>query len=221
MFCVEEYISDLIAGLKTAFGERLLYVGLQGSYLRNEATENSDIDIMAVIDGLSVGDLKEYQRVILGLGSFEKSCGFICSRADLKNWNPLEICHLLNATKDYYGELKALVPEYTTRDERSYIKLSINNLYHEICHRYIYSGRDKSKAKLPGSCKTVFYILQHIHFLHTGVFVGTKRELLQYLEGKDKEILELSISLQSCQNYDFDEAFKLLFDWCQSALLRV
>ncbi|MBQ9141799.1 MAG: nucleotidyltransferase domain-containing protein [Lachnospiraceae bacterium] len=31
---------------KDEFGDRLLYVGLQGSYLRGEATESSDIDIM-------------------------------------------------------------------------------------------------------------------------------------------------------------------------------
>lgn len=38
-----------------------MYIGLQGSYLRNEETKNSDIDIMAVIDNLSVEDLKTCQ----------------------------------------------------------------------------------------------------------------------------------------------------------------
>ena len=48
MFRVDEYISSLIELLKIAYGDRLLYIGLQGSYLRGEATENSDIDIMVV-----------------------------------------------------------------------------------------------------------------------------------------------------------------------------
>lgn len=52
MLRIDEYIDELITLLKDAFGERLMYVGLQGSYLRNEETKNSDIDIMAVIDNL-------------------------------------------------------------------------------------------------------------------------------------------------------------------------
>ena len=49
MFKIDEYISSLIELLKVAYRERLLYVGLQGSYLRGEATDHSDIDIMVVI----------------------------------------------------------------------------------------------------------------------------------------------------------------------------
>lgn len=52
MFKVDEYIEQLIDALKAAFGEKLVYIGLQGSYLRQEETENSDIDIMAVIGDL-------------------------------------------------------------------------------------------------------------------------------------------------------------------------
>lgn len=221
MFNIDEYIEELTAELKKAFGERLLYIGLQGSYLRNEATDNSDIDIMAVIDDLSADDLRTYQNALVSVGDFDKSCGFICGKTDLANWNPLEICHLLNATKDYYRELKPLVPAYTIEDERSYVKLSLNNLFHEICHRYIHSGREQNIAKLPQTCKSVFFIMQHLHYLSSGDFIHTKRELLQYVKGKDKDILKLSISLQNQPEYDFDKAFSMLFDWCQDALLRV
>ena len=56
MIDIERYLFTLIERLTVCFGSRLLYIGLQGSYLRGEATEESDIDIMAVIDGLSVSD---------------------------------------------------------------------------------------------------------------------------------------------------------------------
>ena len=85
----------------------MIYIGLQGSYLRHEE-KNSDIDIMAVVDGLSVTDLGLYREALISVGNYRKSCGFICGKAELKNWNPLEICHLLNTTKDYYGQLKNL-----------------------------------------------------------------------------------------------------------------
>jgi len=54
MICTEVYLSKLVDLLRAQFGSRLVYVGLQGSYPRGEATEHSDIDIMVVIAQLSV-----------------------------------------------------------------------------------------------------------------------------------------------------------------------
>ena len=99
MFHPDEYISSLTRLLSTAFGERLIYVGLQGSYLRGEATESSDIDVMVVIDCMSVADLAAYRQAIASLPDADKSCGFICGRDELLHWNPLEICHLLHTTR--------------------------------------------------------------------------------------------------------------------------
>ena len=221
MFRIDEYIDELIDLLKNVFDERLVYIGLQGSYLRNEETKNSDIDIMAVIDNISVEDLQTYQKALVSVGNFDKSCGFICGKADLEHWNPLEICHLLNTTKDYYGELKNLVPSYTMEDERNYVKLSLNNLYHEICHRYVHAGREYNISKLPITCKSIFFIMQHLYYLSSGNFIPTKRELLACVQDEDKTVLELSIALQNYMDYDFDEAFLILFNWCQNALARI
>lgn len=221
MFRIDEYIDKLIVTLKDVFGERLLYIGLQGSYLRNEATENSDIDIMAVIDNLSVEDLNTYRKALVSVGNFNKSCGFICGKSDLEHWNPLEICHLLHTTKDYYGELKNLVPEYTMEDERNYVKFSLNNLYHEVCHRYIHADREANISNLPITCKSVFFIMQHLYYLSSGKFISTKRELLECVQGEDKAVLELSISLKNNMDYDFDRAFSVLFGWCQNALAKI
>lgn len=221
MFRIDEYIDKLITMLKDVFGEKLLYIGLQGSYLRNEATENSDIDIMAVIDDLSVEDLNTYRKALVSVGNFDKSCGFICGKSDLEHWNPLEICHLLHTTKDYYGELKNLVPEYTMEDERNYVKFSLNNLYHEVCHHYIHADREANISNLPITCKSVFFIMQHLYYLSSGKFISTKRELFECVQGEDKAVLELSISLKNNTDYDFDRAFSVLFGWCQSALAKI
>ena len=218
MFRIDEYIKELTRLLKDAFGERLLYIGLQGSYLRGEATESSDIDIMAVIDGFSVEDMKIYKNALVSVGNYDKSCGFICGKTDLEHWNPLEICHLLNTTKDHYGELKKLVPQYTIEDEKNYVKFSLNNLYHEICHRYIHADREYNISRLTMTCKSVFFIMQHLHYLKSGEFVQTKKGLLECVCGEDREVLEMSLSLKDQGDYDFDKAFSLLFGWCQRSL---
>lgn len=218
MINVEAYIPELIQLLQNRFDSRLCYVGLQGSYLRGEATNGSDIDIMVVIDGLSVQDLDAYRDCIESLEDFDKSCGFICSKADLAHWNPLEICNLLYSTKDYFGNLRELVPEYSEQDVRNFVKFSLNNLYHEICHRYIHAPKEKSIQALPFTYKGVFFILQNLHYLRTGEFVGSKAELLTRLEGKDRAVLERLMQYQGGENCDFVQSLELLFNWCQETL---
>lgn len=221
MIDAENYILRLIEKLRHAFGERLLYVGLQGSYLRGEATDSSDLDVMVVIEKLGVSDLDAYRGVIETLEHFDKSCGFICSKTDLANWNPLEICHLLNSTKDYLGVLRELVPVYTEQDIRNFVKMSINNLYHEMCHRYIHAECGKSVERLPGTYKGVFFILQNLHYLNHGEFIPTKAELLSRLEGKNRSVLARSMELNSGISHDFAESFTLLFTWCQETLKNI
>lgn len=218
MVVIEQYISQLTRRLQQSFGPGLLYVGLQGSYLRGEATENSDIDIMVVLETLTAARMDQYREVLQSLGHFDKACGFLCSREDLAHWNPLEICHLLHTTKDCFGDLRSLTPDYADEDVRSFIKLSIGNLYHELCHRYIYRGPEKSAASLPGIFKGVFFILQNLHYLRTGSFLQTKKELLPLLEGKDKTVLQRSLELSRVETFAFSDNFDLLLTWCQETL---
>lgn len=221
MVDIDKYMSRLISLLQNQFGERLLYVGLQGSYLRGDATECSDIDIMVVIDLLSVSDLDAYRTIIASMDYFDRSCGFICSKEDLLHWNHLEICNLLHSTKDYFGKLCDIIPEYTREDIRTFVKLSINNLYHEICHRYIHGNKENNVAALPGTYKGVFFILQNFYYLKSGEFISRKAELLKKLDGKDRDVLARSIDLGSGNAYDFEETFALLFSWCQETLSKL
>lgn len=221
MIDIESYINQLIGLLVQQFGARLLYVGLQGSYLRGEATPESDIDIMVIIDDLSVCDLDSYRTIISSLEHADKSCGFICSKTDLANWNTLELCHVLHSTKDYWGALQDFIPKYTEDDIRTFVKLSLNNLYHEICHRYIHAAPEKNLSHLPGSYKAVFFILQNLYYLKHGRYIATKAELLRLLDGKDRAVLARSIDLNVGSAYDFAESFELLFGWCQETLQSV
>ena len=103
MFDLDKYLHDLILNCQSAFEERLLYIGLQGSYLRSEARENSDIDIMVILDRFSVQDMDQYREVLKRIGFYERSCGFICGKEEMKRWNPLEVCQLRHTTKDLIG----------------------------------------------------------------------------------------------------------------------
>ena len=218
MYNAEDYMNRLIEALKDAFGKRLIYVGLQGSYLRGEATENSDIDPMVVIDQLSRSDLDIYRAIIAQLPDPANSCGFLCGRQELAHWNALEMSHLLHCTRDIYGTLADLIPAYDERDIRSFIQMSIGNLYHELCHRYVHRSDERNRAALPVTCKGVFFILQNLHHLRTGVFCATKQQLLSQLEGTDLAVMKLCVELPGAKTYDFASAFETLFGWCQQTL---
>lgn len=218
MVDINRYLQDLISECKAAFSERLVYVGLQGSYLRGEANDDSDIDIMVILDRFSVEDMDMYRSILMKIGHFEKSCGFICGKDDMARWNPLEVCQLKHTTKDLFGSLSDYLPSATRQDEIRYVKLGVGNLYHELCHRYIHSDREKNIRKLRSSGKALFFLIQNLYYLESGVFVASKRELKNLVSGEDRVMLQLS---ELPEEYDFDEAFRCVFQWCQNALQRL
>ena len=218
MFILDNYIHDLILNCRSAFGERLLYIGLQGSYLRGEAHENSDIDIMVILDRFNIQDMETYRGILKKIGFYEKSCGFICGKEEMKSWSPLEVCQLNHTTKDLLGVLTDYLPPATREDEINYVRLSLGNLYHELCHRYIHADRDKNVVRFRNTCKSVFYLIQNLHFLESGCFIVRKNELKEAVTKEDRLVLDLT---ELPDGYDFDQAFFSLFTWCQRAFARI
>ena len=218
MFDLNKYLADLILNCQSAFGERLLYMGLQGSYLRGEAHENSDIDVMVILNRFSVRDMDAYRRILMEIGFYERSCGFICGKEEMKRWNPLEVCQLRHTTKDLLGVLTDYLPPATREDEINYVKLSLGNLYHELCHRYIHADRDKNAARFRDTCKSAFFLIQNLHFLESGRFILRKKDLKEAVAKEDQIILDLA---ELPDGYDFDQAFASLFTWCQRAFAHI
>ncbi|MBQ2202322.1 MAG: hypothetical protein II412_07090, partial [Clostridia bacterium] len=89
---------------------------------------------------------------------------------------------------------------------------------HELCHRYIHADRDKNRKKFRDSCKSIFFLLQNLHYLESGVFAVTKRELRSIASEKDRIVLSVT---ELPEDYDFDRMFRLVFDWIQNAFVRV
>ena len=136
----------------------------------------------------------------------------------MKRWNPLEVCQLRQTTKDLVGILTDYLPPATREDEINYVKLSLGNLYHELCHRYIHADRDKNTARFRGTCRSVFYLIQNLHFLESGRFLLREKDLKAAASEEDRLILELA---NLPDGYNFDQAFNSLFTWCQKAFVRI
>ena len=191
MLDAKAYLDGLVDRLRTQFGDRLVYVGLQGSYMRGDATEHSDIDPMVVLRDVCAADLRAYRTIVEALPSPELACGFLCGAQELAQWNALEACQLLHTTRDVYGELALLLPAYTRADVRAYVKLSAGNLYHEAVHRFVHGTPERLRAALPGMAKSAFFLLQNAAYLETGVFAADRRALLPLLCPQDARLLAL------------------------------
>lgn len=81
MIDVNSFLEKFLFLLKKTFGERLWFVGLQGSYARGEATENSDIDIVVILDELTTENITAYGKLAEMLPEKDLFCGFLSGKA--------------------------------------------------------------------------------------------------------------------------------------------
>ena len=217
----EDRMMRLTLRMKKAFSDRLLFIGLQGSYLRGDATENSDFDVMIVLDKLSSEDLKTYREVLQSLPDFEKACGFISGKEELLHWPKHEIFQLKQDTKAYLGSLNHLLPQTSEKDIKDSIRISVANLYHQVCHLYTF-GDQKTKAdELQSAYKSAAFTLQLLHYLSTKEYIHSREELLKKLNGRDREVLSVTTKWESFETYrekQPDDFFDIIIKWCSEIL---
>lgn len=215
----EFWTRELVSRLREGFGDKLLFVGLQGSYRRGEATGTSDIDIVTVLDTLTLDDLKAYRKIIVSMPEHEKACGFVCGRAELYHWPRHEIFQLLQDTDPCFGSLAPLLPPTTDEDIAASIKIEASNLYHGVCHLYLYENADVENLK--GFYKSAFFILQLLYYQKTGEYIRTKRELLTHLDGGEQKILSISADWEAFRTErqaQSEQFFDLLLHWAGGIL---
>lgn len=211
MIEIESWAAEFAQKLQNAFGERLLFVGYQGSYGRGEPTPESDIDIVAVLDEAGVGDLDTYRSLVRAMPQGELACGFICGKKELAAWPRYDLYGLVLDTKPVLGDLRGLTPPLTEADAREALCIGAANLYHGACHTFLY-GEDPEKA-LPGLGKAAFFCLRLAALLRDGVYRATKRELREVLTGRERALLEP-------QNLPVREAYGQLISWCGGILAQ-
>ncbi len=217
----EIWMPDLIAKLNKQFGKRLLFVGLQGSYQREEADESSDIDVVIIIEELSLKDLNTYRSIIQTMPECEKICGFFCGKKELCNWPRYEIFQLQQDTKSYVGTLDDLIPAYDNNDIRQSIKIAAANLFHASCHNYLFGNPEARTTDLKMLFKSIFFILQLAEYLRTGQYHCTKSELRQHLTGNEKIMLEISMRREESSDEirtNPENFYEMLIEWCKKTL---
>ena len=128
--------------LKETFGERIYFVGLQGSYGRGEATEASDIDAVVVLDKLTADDIKKYSGMLDILPNRELICGFLSGKDELMNWEPSDLFQFYYDTTPIVGTLDELLAKIDKAAVDRAIKIGACNIYHGCVHNMLYEKSD-------------------------------------------------------------------------------
>lgn len=114
---IERYV-ELVGA---TFGNRVRFVGLQGSHGRGEATEASDIDMVVVLDTLDPADIAAYDAMLDALDHRELACGFLCGWEELLRWEPSDLfqfCHDTTPLLDSFSASRRATP-FSTKNKKA------------------------------------------------------------------------------------------------------
>lgn len=202
----------------------MLFVGLQGSYRRGEAREDSDIDILTVLDTVDLEDLDAYRAILRRLPEGAKASGFTCGRRELGVWPAPELFQFVQDTDAYYGDLTEWVPEYTRRDTVSGARASVSALHHLGTYLYLAGGSESRSAELKAVYKGAFFAMQVVEYLRSGVYARSRSDLLLRLSGDEADLIGLAGDGDALDARERDEpgsAFRLLLEWTGNTMVAL
>ena len=167
MININNWLEIFLSALDNTFNDRIWFVGLQGSYARNEATQESDIDIVVILDKLSSEDISLYNRMLDSLPHRELICGFVSGKNELLNWEPSDLFQFYYDTKPIRGSLVKLTELITPGTINRAIKIGACNIYHGCVHNMLH---EKSNEILAGLYKSASFVIQAICLIQTGKY---------------------------------------------------
>ena len=212
MMDISAWLNDFLHTLTLNFGERVWFVGLQGSYGRGEATETSDIDVVVILDDVSAQDIQTYSSMLETLTHRELICGFFSGKKELLNWEPSDLFQFYYDTKPIKGSLDELLLLIDDEAVNRSIKIGACNIYHGCVHNMLH---EKSDEILKGLYKSASFVVQAICFKQTGNYVRHQKDLLQVIAHDDRVIVDTFLALKNGGEVEFQEMSETLFNWAK------
>ena len=215
MIEINTWMNGFLKSINEAFGSRVWFVGLQGSYGRGEATETSDIDVVVILDELSVADIKAYNDMLDTLPHRELICGFVSGKDELLNWEPSDLFQFCNDTTPITGSLDEVMAVVDDDAVNRAIKIGACNIYHGCVHNLLH---EKSEDILKGLYKSASFVIQAITFKQTGKYIRSQSDLLQIALPEEQRIINTSTYLKNGGTVDFEKMSQELFVWSKACI---
>ena len=216
MLEIETWMNGYIAAVRSAFGDRVRYIGLQGSRARGEAGPDSDIDVVCILDECSLADLETYREAVKDLPEREKLCGFVSGAREIENWDRGELFFFRRDTVDHYRHLRFLIPAEEAGDAKAALRQGACGLYHLCCHNFLHG---RSREAVAAGYKSAEFLLRAKVYLEQGVWCRTRGDLARVLTGRDWDVIETAVSLRAgtCRE-DLSVLTDRLLTWCREIL---
>lgn len=218
MIDIDVWMTHFTEGLLQRFGDRVWFIGLQGSYAREEATEQSDIDVVVILDKLSVSDIEAYDELLDAQPHRNLLCGFLSGREEITKWEPADLFQFYHDTRPVKGSLDALLVLIDEKAINRAIKTGLCNLYHACVHNMLH---DKSEAILMGLYKSSSFLIQAIAYRESGRYWRKQSDLLNVVLPEERKILENFYRIKSSKRTDFRRDSEELFGWLQQWILKL
>lgn len=210
MLDITAWMREFLQKLDDTFGNRVWFVGLQGSYGRGEATQNSDIDVVVILDELSTLDIQSYNTMLDALPHRELICGFLSGKEEIFNWEPSDLFQFCNDTTPIKGSLKEVLAVIDENAVNRAIKIGACNIFHGCIHNMLH---EKSEDILRSLYKSASFVVQAIIFKQTGSYVMHQKELLQAAMVEEQTILNTFLNLKNSGTVDFIPMSETLLIW--------
>ena len=212
MIAISVWQQIFLQKLHEAFGDRVWFVGLQGSYGRGEATEASDIDMVVILDELSAIDIHTYNAMLDTMPHRELICGFFSGREEILNWEPSDLFQFCNDTTPIKGSLDEVLAVVDEADINRAIKIGVCNVFHGGVHNMLY---EKSEAVLRDLYKSASFVVQAIAFRQAGRYFRRQKDLLPIVSDEERFIVETFIGLKHGEAVAFTLLSERLFVWAK------
>lgn len=213
MIDIKKWVEEYLIKAQSLFGGRLVFVGLQGSYGRGEATENSDIDVVLILDEVTSEDLSEYSKMLDSLTHRSKVCGFVSGIEELKRWEAYDLFQFYHDTEQIFGSIEFMKELIKDEDVRRAVRIGACNIYHMCVHNMVH---EKDVNILKSLYKAAVFSVQAVSYLQTGVYRKYKTELLNVLQEAESKILKTAIELKEKTEIaakDFEVLSADLLNW--------
>lgn len=210
MIDITSWMDAFLQALNDTFRDRVWFVGLQGSYARGEAIETSDIDVVVILEQISVCDIQAYDAMLNTLPHRELTCGFLSGKNEILNWEPSDLFQLFYDTNPIRGSLEELLPLLDADAVGRAISIGVCNIYHGCVHNMLY---EKSDNVLRSLYKSASFVVQTICFRQTGRYIRHQKELRLMVAPQERAVIDVFLSLKDGGKCHFEEQSELLFNW--------
>ena len=215
---IKEWMENYKAAVTKQFGSRIWFMGIQGSYGRGEATPDSDIDVVLILDQVTGEDLAAYRAVLEPLPQRDKICGFVSGKNELLAWEPSDLFQFYYDTTPIMGSLDVLLERITRQDIERAVRLGACNVYHMCVHNLVH---EQSLEILQSLYKSVAFTLQAVAFLEKGIYEKKKSALADLLSPNDRRVLDSGMNLKakdSLLDNELTEFSSILLDWASKKM---